>query len=799
VRAIFYRLRAAVRHQRWSLLGAGCLCGLVVGLAALPLVGDRRTESAYSRFIAHAGAADVEVDSESHALHRWVRQRPEVEAAAYATGVPILMRRDGGPPEPSFLAVADDPYLTSINRPLLVEGRLPDPDRLEVLITVPWAERHAAHIGENVQFIRVVDDEVLLPPAELMGYLERHPDAARIVNAKIAGVGRPVDDVVQDQQARLSAVVATPALRDALGLDLAGAVGQLQYVRLRSGIDAEGFAASVRDFAARTGEELLAVVTSDDDEDRVSSAIAPLRGILWFAAVISGLLALALVATVVLRTLVRDDVDRTIVGWLGFSRRQILGLAAAQGALMGIVAAAVASLPVLAGSPLFPIGPLRPFDPDPGLRADWPAVAATAGIAFMTVTATTVLAAAVARSDRARGATPSGLTSWLAQGARSGPGLAACRYAFPGHGPLRRAMLAGLVAASIALGVATFALVTMSNGTRLLAEPTRYGWSWDAALIDQEGYGALPFDDVENLLDSAGATSWEWVDFGTVTANGEPLAAIGAERPGSNAVEGFALLEGRLPRTPGEVAVGKNTLHDLGTDVGDEVMLSGRIGSSPATIVGTTVLPAIGRTDAQRPGLGEGMLLTRSGLDQLVGELHGAAVLVNADDTRVDDVRRALVTAPYAFTAVYDPSPTGEVLAWRTMRGFVVGFILVVLAAAVLAGGHGAAVSASRRAPDLATLRALGLRRGERVSVLCREALLRTVVAVVIAVPLGAAVAVATWRWVADTIGVAASAAVEWWGTMLLVGGTLGATGVLAAALAYPVTGHSLSTALRRE
>jgi hypothetical protein len=174
-------------------------------------------------------------------------------------------------------------------------------------------------------------------------------------------------------------------------------------------------------------------------------------------------------------------------------------------------------------------------------------------------------------------------------------------------------------------------------------------------------------------------------------------------------------------------------------------------------------------------------------------------VLVDADDGRVDDLRRALAAAPYAFAAVSDPSPTGEVLAWRTMRGFVVGFILVVLAAAVLAGGHGASVSATRSAPDLATLRALGLRRAGRVSVLCREALLRAAVAVVIAVPLGAAVAVATWRWVADTIGVAANATVEWSGTLLLVGATLGVTGVLAAALAYAVTGRPLSTALRRE
>ena len=122
--------------RRWrALLVLGVLAGLVGGLSMAAIAGGRRTSTAYQRYREATGRSDTIVFATIigvfDADYTPVRQWPEVEDAGEFTLTPVGVE---GYPTLGQLAPNDDRLYRTINRPVLVSGRLPDPARADEVV-----------------------------------------------------------------------------------------------------------------------------------------------------------------------------------------------------------------------------------------------------------------------------------------------------------------------------------------------------------------------------------------------------------------------------------------------------------------------------------------------------------------------------------------------------------------------------------------------------------------------------------------------------------------------------------------
>jgi hypothetical protein len=127
VPAVALRARAELRLRLRSWLWLGLLVGLIAGLSIAAAAGARRTDTAYERFLAHQRAADVLVDNYPDpgvgtVDPAAVERLPQVETAA--RGAYFFVGDTGA------LAPEDARLGRDVNRLKVVNGRLPDPDRI---------------------------------------------------------------------------------------------------------------------------------------------------------------------------------------------------------------------------------------------------------------------------------------------------------------------------------------------------------------------------------------------------------------------------------------------------------------------------------------------------------------------------------------------------------------------------------------------------------------------------------------------------------------------------------------------
>src|SRR4051812_35294268 len=127
---------AEVRHRWRAHAVLALLVAVVAAVAFTTAAGARATASAYDRFNDHQAVPDVEMDSLSDEARTLVANRPEV---ATAGGYSVLFAgpaRDGGAPGRDFIIFAanDGSYGRTIDRPILLHGRLADPARADEIV-----------------------------------------------------------------------------------------------------------------------------------------------------------------------------------------------------------------------------------------------------------------------------------------------------------------------------------------------------------------------------------------------------------------------------------------------------------------------------------------------------------------------------------------------------------------------------------------------------------------------------------------------------------------------------------------
>ena len=241
--------------------------------------------------------------------------------------------------------------------------------------------------------------------------------------------------------------------------------------------------------------------------------------------------------------------------------------------------------------------------------------------------------------------------------------------------------LVGLVASIATIGAA---LVFGVNLDRLVTTPARYGWNWDA-LVDTydagvtQDFTARVSADHDLVAVTAGSRA-------SLVLDGRTVPSFGFE-----GIRGHAtplVRAGRWPTAADEVAVGTQTLRDLGKSIGDAVTVRTPGGASVRLrIVGRTTLPSLALNGTF--GLGEGAALTARGMAALDPAAQPSFFLV---DLR-RGVPRSTIDRRYSDVAsTLGPQRPADIQSYERVRATP-----LVLAGLLGLLGIGVLASSSRR------------------------------------------------------------------------------------------------------
>lgn len=603
-------------------LGLGLIVGLALAMVAIPIAGARRTGSAYERFVKASDVAAVVVDGgdDSGAFLTAVAAIPGVvESARWGGMQPTVIGPPGNirlPPPGAQLMLADARFGTAVSRHVVIDGAVANPDRLEVVVTEEWANRFGTRVGDEIA-LTLPSEEVLheqLPFEDLSRRIASDPTASRSTTARVSGVVLVATEVAPDDQDRTAALIASPAIARQLGFPTEIAQG-LMHVILSPDTDVARFKEEVEALSRQleTSDdsiELTVVEELSAGRARVERALGPHVTVLWVLAALAALLAVVVVVPAVLRQIAAHRHEDEVLTALGFTRRDRSVLTSLRLVPSALIAVLVAVVVTTLSSLWFPIGPVVPFEPDPGIRPDVVVLAAVALVALIAVLTVAAVRPYVGRGRR-RPQAREGLADLLARRGAPPSVVVGARIALPGDG-LRTTMRTSVMTLAAGLLVAGAVVWLAAGVDRLASEPQRQGWAWDLTLLNDQGYRAVGAPEISQLLDTAGAEKWALLSFSDLQVDGAEIVTFGVA-PERGSVD-FTMLEGRMPSGPDEVALGTTTLEEIGASIGDLVELRGDDASRAAMIVGRVVLPALAPADAPRPRLGGGAVISQEGL-----------------------------------------------------------------------------------------------------------------------------------------------------------------------------------------
>ena len=239
------------------------------------------------------------------------------------------------------------------------------------------------------------------------------------------------------------------------------------------------------------------------------------------------------------------------------------------------------------------------------------------------------------------------------------------------------------------------------------------------------------------------------------------------------------VIDGRVPRAAGEVALGRDTLGQIDAAVGDRVRIAGPDGHRTYRVVGTVVLPsftppsgALGNTQA----IADGAVLTSNGLRSLSATEEGTdSPIVVRWKPGADLVaaRRRLAALPEGVTRPLSAIVPLEVdrLEQIDALPWVLGGFLALIG--IFGVGYVLVSSVRRRGRELAVLKTLGFRRRQIGATVATQATVLGAIGLLLGIPLGVIVGRAVWNAVATGAGLASIVTIPAVGLVGLVLGTL--------------------------
>ena len=716
-----------------------------------------------------------------------VRALPEVSALSKFP-VAFGFALDCCPGASTGFPPADSELTRTIERPVMLAGRLFNPGRVdEVVVTPKFVASYGKGVGDTLTL------HLASPRQVDVGYDgTTGPPRGPIIRARIVGVGRTPWGIDADAPSQTGGVLPSPALFAHYRANIMGTSGQTYInalVRLKGG--AAAIPAFHRDLARVTGRSDIDVWNNLVDFGD------PIRKVTGYEA--ACLLAFALAALVAAFFLVGQSVarytsatvvDLQVLQAVGMTRREAVASASAAPFLAAVAGTTAGVAGAVVASRWMPIGVASIVEPHPGLDVDWLVLGAGWAAAPLLVLAGSAAAAVTAlTSGRRQGAQRRSAVAVAAAGAGLPvPAVIGARLALePGRGrsavPVRPALV-GAVAG--VLGV--LAAFTFSAGVSdAAANPARFGQTWQLGTF--LGINGQDFGPAGRALRAVAADR---------DVTGVDDARIGGAQSGRVSIESFTyapvagkrlpvvLTGGRMPARPDEIALAPTTARELHAVTGSTVRLTGGATPRAVRVTGIAFVPT-----GPHNSYADGAWLTPAGYDRIFAgshysfKFHVAAVALRPGADVQAVARRlnaaaAAIKGGKAFTFT-PPAPLTNVQVIKDLELLPLALSAFLALLAIGAVGHALSIAVSRRRHDLAVLRALGMSRLQTRMVIATQASVLAVIGLVFGVPLGVALGRSIWRVVAGFTPLAYHPPLAVWALLLIGPVALLAANTLAA------------------
>ncbi len=715
--------RAEWGRARGRLLALGVLCGILGGLAVGAVVVARRTATAPDRLAAAVRAGDVQLRVFDPRLVDEIAALPDV-AGSWVGSVAVGQLLGRG--ELQYVGIVAGPVGGDLFRPVVVEGRAADPRAGDEVVVTEDAQRLGGFaVGDRLRISLLTAEEVSQFDT---GFGD--PDGGT-VDAVVTGVVRVPPGIAVG-----TPLIATPGFLREHQESVAGAD---MFVALRSGTAGrDAFVDHLRalsptsdDASARLDFAPVSAGSSRAGTDALVRSARVLRLGLWLTAAASIAVAALVSAVTLARHAAAGATLQRIEEALGLPRRARARARTLPSAVSALVAGVITVVSATVAGWVEPIGTLAAVEPTPGWRGD-PLVTVlgsflvAAGV-LVTAHASAWRADVPGRRRPRRSRVPRGIPG------RGGWPLAGAAFALGGgrRAPVRSA----LPAASLGVAGLTAALCFATSLDRLVDQPARQGWTADAAIAD------VSDADLAMLRADPAIDTVTEVASSTIVVDGREVEAYAfVDGPGELT---WDVVDGRPPHTSGEVVIGTLLAREAALRIGD------RVRSGPAielTVVGIGLGP-----DLNGERLGTSVWLTAAGRERVAATSPFREALVTVAPGERADVVLDRYAAELEIARRRPPDAVRDVEA--------LGDVPLVLGGLVGLGGlavsaHSLASTARDRAGSLGALRALGLTSGRTALTIIAAATVTAVVAVVVGIPLGLAVARLLWGEVAASIGV---------------------------------------------
>ena len=606
-------------RRRWrSLIVLGLLVALATMTVLAAVAGARRGQTAVTRLWSLTLPATITVLPNQPGFD-WARIRALPEVAALTTfgisgfavnGYPLADQEAGYP-------FADRQAMRTIERPVVLQGRVSDPSRVdEAVVTPKFLVAYGKGVGDTVTL------GLPSPQQADQGYdpADGVPARGPRIRVRIVGVIRSF--LFSDSIGSTGEVFPSPALVAHYRANFMGRHGTTYIsalVRLRGGVAAlPAFRADLARVTKRSDIDIWNnVVDFGGPARRVSGAEAACLLAFGVAALVA---ALFLVGQSVARYISSTMTDLQLLRAPGLTPRQAVAsasagpfLAALAGATLGVAGAIVASR-------WMPIGAASLLEPHPGLDADWLVLGIGWAAAPLTVLAGSAAAAAAAlAAGRARLAPrSSALALALARAGVPVSLVVGARFALePGRGrssvPVRPALAGAIVGV---LGVV--AAFTFSAGVSDAAvNPARFGQTnqlerflgldgRDFAPAGPELRAVARDHDVTGLNDARIAVAY---------SGGTSITTYTYDPVGGKRLP-VVLTAGRMPKAADEMVLASTTAQQLHAAPGSAVQLAGASAPRAVTVTGIGFVP-----EGSHNGYATGAWITPGGYDRI---FHGA-------------------------------------------------------------------------------------------------------------------------------------------------------------------------------
>ena len=747
MRPVWWCVRAGLR-QDWRGLAALTLITAMMGAVALAaLAGARRTDTAVARFLQYAGPFQGQVATDPATMDE-IAALPGVaytERGALMLAIPVSV--DGRPAHDRGQAITEAiVYRPPQARGIILAGRYAVPSRAnEVMLNESAAQALDAHVGSVLQMRGYRPDQMgqalngtVLPPKVALG------------SVRVTGIIRLPTDLTDDLDAPADVtymgqgdIIATAAFYRAHAASVGNFLGMsFQLKRGAAGLAA--FEAQVKRIAGDNAQVELG-------DDNITAGAFAQRGtsLQALALLLFGIIVALAMLVVVGQSLARQAYamagDFPALRALGAAPRQLAAAAVAPGVLVAVAGMALAVPAAYGLSVLTPIGLARRAEVSPGFAFDAAILLGGAAVLALLLAGRAALSAprAVRASARGTASARSGprLAGRLARLGLSPAAASGIRLAFePGQGRAAVPVRPAIVGMTAALAAVVAALVFGSSLSHVIGDPAVTGWDWDVTVGNPHS-GDVSAQAVPRLRADTFVSGF------TVTAMGDALldGRDDVTLVGMRTVRGRVVppvLAGRLPRAPGEIALGGRELRALAKGVGDSVVASGPRGPVTLRITGEVVLsPEITN---EQTGLGSGGVMTLGGAAAVSRSPMPRNVFLVT--LRKPAGQAAISSLKRQFPGTVLPAvPPPEVRDLSGVSGLplILAFVLMLLASGIIA--HTLLTSVRRRRRELAILKTVGFVARQVRATVAWQATAIAGISLIVGLPLG--LVLGRWAW----------------------------------------------------